>query len=85
MSSMKISNKPRKDKIDEKEVLSVEEEINFETKIDDLGDDKDVSEKDSKIDSESLNDDTFEQIELDEIIREGNIIFKKTVKDDQFL
>ena len=69
MSSMKIKN--RKEKTENIADAPEEEEINFETKIDDLGLDKNESEKESRTDEEIFKDDVADDVELDEIIKEG--------------
>jgi hypothetical protein len=71
MSAIKIPNKNRKDKIDLKTEQVEEEEINFDTKVDELGLDKTESEKESKTDEDIFKDDDTNNIELEEIIKQG--------------
>ena len=68
---MKIPNKNRKDKTDNIADAPEEEEINFETKVDDLGLEKNESEKESRTDEDIFKDDVADDIELDELIKEG--------------
>jgi hypothetical protein len=71
MSAMKITKDSQKGKKNEKFEKTEEEEIDFDTKVDELGKEQAESEKESKTDDEILKDDTIDDMSLEEIVREG--------------
>ena len=68
---MKITKDSHKGKKNDKPEKTEEEEIDFDTKVDELGKEKTESEKESITGDEILKDDTIDDVSLEEIVREG--------------